>query len=104
MHSLLKRQLRKYLSSDLEKHPDMASFLAAIDKSYENHDEKLTMLHRASKLSSDELYDANRKLQAEALQQKNIFLSLFVLHGVIISLGKAANNNTSTNNNENSKK
>ena len=76
MHSLLKRQLRKYLSSDLEKHPDMASFLEAIDKSYENHDEKLTMLHRASKLSSDELYDANRKLQAEALQQKNILVSL----------------------------
>ncbi|WP_339665334.1 HAMP domain-containing sensor histidine kinase [Maribacter arcticus] len=76
MHSLLKRQLRKYLSSDLEKHPDMASFLEAIDKSYENHDEKLSMLHRASMISSDELYDANRKLQKEALQQKNILVSL----------------------------
>ena len=76
MHSLLKRQLRKYLSSDLEKHPEMASFLEAIDKSYENHDEKLSMLHRASMISSDELHDANRKLQKEALQQKNILVSL----------------------------
>ena len=76
MHSLLKRQLRKYLSSDLERHPDMERFLEAIDKSYENHDEKLSMLQRASMISSDELYDANRKLQKEALQQKNILVSL----------------------------
>ncbi|WP_339651463.1 HAMP domain-containing sensor histidine kinase [uncultured Maribacter sp.] len=76
MHSLLQRQIRKYLSSDLEKHIDLASFLEAIDKSYENNDEKLSMLHRASMISSEELYDANRKLQKEALQQKNILVSL----------------------------
>ncbi|MDA9090007.1 hypothetical protein N9K15_03585 [Maribacter arcticus] len=76
MHLLLKRQLNKYLSSDLEKHPDMPSFLEVIYKSYENHDEKLSMLHRASMISSDELYDANRKLHKEALQQKNILVSL----------------------------
>lgn len=76
MHLLLKRQLNKYLSSDLEKHPDMPSFLEVIYKSYENHDEKLSMLHRALMISSDELYDANRKLHKEALQQKNILVSL----------------------------
>ena len=76
MHSLLKRQLRKHLPSDLEKHRGMVGFLEAIDKSYENHDEKLSMLQRASMISSDELYDANRKLQKEALQQKNILVSL----------------------------
>lgn len=76
MHSLLKRQLRKYLSNDLEANPEMASFLEAIEKSYENYDEKLSMMHRASTISSDELYEANKRLQEEALQQKSILNSL----------------------------
>ncbi|WP_339841857.1 HAMP domain-containing sensor histidine kinase [uncultured Maribacter sp.] len=76
MHSLLKRQLRKYLSDDLESSPEMARFLEAIGKSYENYDDKLSMLHRASTISSDELYEANKKLQNEALQQKSILTSL----------------------------
>jgi signal transduction histidine kinase len=76
MHSLLKRQIRKYLSSDLESHPEMDAFLEAIDKSYENYDDKFSMLHRSSIISSDELFEANKKLQQEALQQKGILISL----------------------------
>ena len=34
------------------------------------------MFHRASMISSEELYDANRKLQKEALQQESILVSL----------------------------
>lgn len=76
MHSLLKRQLRKYLPSDLQARPEMDSFLEAIGKSYENYDEKLSMMHRASTISSVELYEANKRLQEEALQQKSILNSL----------------------------
>ncbi|APQ18361.1 sensor histidine kinase [Maribacter hydrothermalis] len=76
MHSLLKRQIRKYLSTELESKPEMVNFLEAIEKSYENYDDKFSMLHRSSKISSDELFEANKKLQQEALQQKGILISL----------------------------
>ncbi|MDP5060544.1 MAG: histidine kinase, partial [Maribacter sp.] len=76
MHSLLKRQIRKYLPEDLEAHPEMVSFLDAIEKSYENYDDKFSMLHRASTISSDELFEANKSLQKEAKQQKKILVSL----------------------------
>ena len=76
MHSLLKRQIRKYLPSDLESNPELDKFLEAIEKSYENYDDKFSMLHRASTISSDELFEANKKLQKEAEQQKNILNSL----------------------------
>ncbi|MDF4202525.1 HAMP domain-containing sensor histidine kinase [Maribacter sp. SA7] len=76
MHSLLKRQIRKYLPADLESHPEMEHFLEAIEKSYENYDDKFSMLHRASTISSDELFEANKKLQNEAKQQKKILVSL----------------------------
>ena len=76
MHSLLKRQIRKYLPEDLKAHPEMESFLEAVEKSYENFDDKFSMLHRASAISSDELFEANKSLQKEALQQKSILVSL----------------------------
>ncbi|WP_300022018.1 ATP-binding protein [uncultured Maribacter sp.] len=76
MHSLLKRQIRKYLPADIESNPEMAQFLEAIEKSYENYDDKFSMLHRASTISSDELFEANKKLQNEAKQQKKILVSL----------------------------
>ncbi|WP_036153126.1 sensor histidine kinase [Maribacter forsetii] len=76
MHSLLKRQIRKYLPAKLRAHPEMDGFLEAIEKSYENYDDKFSMLHRASTISSDELFEANKRLQKEALQQKSILVSL----------------------------
>ncbi|SIQ41881.1 sensor histidine kinase [Maribacter ulvicola] len=76
MHSLLKRQIRKYLPEDLKAHSEMERFLEAIEKSYENYDDKFSMLQRASTISSDELFVANKKLQQEASQQKNILVSL----------------------------
>ncbi|WP_396635035.1 ATP-binding protein [Maribacter sp. R86514] len=76
MHSLLKRQIRKYLPADLESNPEMEQFLDAIEKSYENYDDKFSMLHRASSISSEELFIANKKLRKEAEQQKKILVSL----------------------------
>ncbi|TDS17080.1 histidine kinase/DNA gyrase B/HSP90-like ATPase [Maribacter caenipelagi] len=76
MHSLLTRQIRKYLPEDLKEHPEIGSFLEAIEKSYENYEDKFSMLHRASTISSDELFEANKRLQKEALQQKSILFSL----------------------------
>ncbi|WP_405398379.1 ATP-binding protein [Maribacter sp. Asnod2-G09] len=88
MHSLLKRQIRKYLPEDLKVHPEMENFLEAIEKSYENFDDKFSMLHRASTISSDELFEANKRLQKEALQQKSILISL---ENAILSLRENLN-------------
>jgi len=72
MNSLLKRQIRKYLSEELKDNEDLAGFLTSVDRSYDNFDEQSSMIQRAMSISSDELYDANRKLQAEGKEQKEL--------------------------------
>lgn len=72
MNSLLKRQIRKYLSEELKSNEDLSKFLSAVDRSYDNFDEQSSMIQRAMSISSDELYNANRKLQDEAKEQKEL--------------------------------
>ncbi|WP_055447647.1 sensor histidine kinase [Lacinutrix mariniflava] len=72
MNSLLKRQLRKFLSEELKENKELAVFLNAVDSSYNNFEEQSTMIQRAMAISSDELYAANRKLQNEAEEQKKV--------------------------------
>ncbi|NVN19423.1 GHKL domain-containing protein [Muricauda sp. HICW] len=76
MHSLLKRQLNKYLPEALCNESSLEELFEAIGKSYEHYDEKLSMLQRATAISSDELYDANRELEKEAARQKKVLNSL----------------------------
>ena len=76
MHSLLKRQLKKTLPDHLSGDPEMQKFLAAVEMSYQNHDEKLSMVQRATTISSEELFTANRELTKEADRQKKILVSL----------------------------
>jgi len=40
MNSLLKRQIRKYLSEELKDNEDLAGFLTSVDRSYDNFDEQ----------------------------------------------------------------
>jgi len=74
MNSLLKRQIEKHLNSSQLK--EMASFLNAINDSYINYEDQLAMQHRAMKISSEELFNANQKLREEALLQKEINTNL----------------------------
>ncbi|MGY5352849.1 sensor histidine kinase [Wenyingzhuangia sp. IMCC45533] len=83
MNSLLKRQLRKYISKDLENHPDLEAFLKVVDRSYNNHDEQFLMLQRAMKISSDELFEANQELKKDTENQKKIISKL---NELVISL------------------
>ncbi len=76
MSSLLRRQIRKYLPEDFKDHPDLKIFMEAVGKSYDNYDEKLSMMQRATAISSEELFMANRELENEAKRQKNVLLSL----------------------------
>ncbi|MEH6768869.1 sensor histidine kinase [Maribacter arcticus] len=76
MHLLLKRQLNEYLTKDLESLPEIADFLKAINKTYENYEEKLSKEYRAIAISSEELYEVSRRLEKEAGSQNKILNSL----------------------------
>ncbi|QWX84754.1 HAMP domain-containing histidine kinase [Cellulophaga sp. HaHaR_3_176] len=76
MHSLLKRQIRKYLPEDFKDSQDLAVFLDAIEKSYSNYDEKVIMVQRAMNISSEELFEANKYLTAETENQKKTLNTL----------------------------
>jgi light-regulated signal transduction histidine kinase (bacteriophytochrome) len=84
MNSLLKRQLKKYLTE--EQLPDLEPLLAAINESYTTYEDHIAMLQRAIKLSSDELYEANQKLRDEATSLKEINKNLeFILNSMNLS-------------------
>ncbi|SFD04407.1 sensor histidine kinase [Algibacter pectinivorans] len=83
MNSLLKRQIRKYLTEELRNNSELTTFLSAVDSSYNNFDEQSKMIQRAMAISSEELFTANRKLQKEADEQKEVIEKL---KGVIDTL------------------
>ncbi|AXT62722.1 GHKL domain-containing protein [Aquimarina sp. AD10] len=76
MHSLLARQIRKFLDQDSKSSEEMNTFFMAINKSYQNYEDQFSMLQRAMSISSQELFDANQRLQQEAEQQKKVIASL----------------------------
>ena len=72
MNSLLKRQIRKYLSEELKSNKDFNSFLDAVDRSYDNFNEQFTMQQRAMVISSEELFEANKQLKVDAKSQQEV--------------------------------
>lgn len=76
MNSLLKRQIRKYLSEELASNKDLEQFLYAVNSSYNNYDEQFIMLQRAISLSSEELFNANQQLREEAQAQQDVINKL----------------------------
>jgi light-regulated signal transduction histidine kinase (bacteriophytochrome) len=69
MHSLLKRQIDKKLTGGLN---DLDIFLDVVNESYQNYESQIEMLQRAMKISSDELFEANKKLRDEAESLKDL--------------------------------
>jgi len=76
MNPLLKRQIRKYLPEELKGSADLQVFLKAVGDSYDNLDDQFKMTQRAMKISSDELFEANRSLQLETEQQRSLLTKL----------------------------
>lgn len=76
MNSLLKRQIRKYLSEEQASSEQMDAFLDAVNRSYTNFDEQYVMQQRAMSISSDELFIANEQLKQEAIAQKEVINKL----------------------------
>lgn len=84
MNSLLKRQIEKKLKGSEN---DLTPFLDAIDESYKNFEAQIDLLQRAMKISSDELFDANQKLRAEAESLKEVNTNLeFILNSMNLEM------------------
>ena len=80
MNPLLQRQIDKKLKGGLN---DLDVFLEAINDSYKNFEEQIALLHRAMKISSDELFEANQKLRDEAESLKEVNKNLeFILNSM----------------------
>ncbi len=63
MHSLIRRQIKRYLK-DMEPLPEgFQEFIRAVDKAYHENDEDRLMLERAFDLSSHELMQVNDELK-----------------------------------------
>ncbi|MBU3011729.1 two-component sensor histidine kinase [Polaribacter vadi] len=76
MNSLLKRQIRKYLPKELHANKDLEVFLDAVNRSYITSEDQFTMLQRAASISSEELFESNKKLKKESESQKEIISKL----------------------------
>ena len=63
MHSLLKRQLRKYFSDSLEVPDEWQGFLEMVNNAYHEFDTDRNMLERSLELSSQELLQANTEMR-----------------------------------------
>ena len=72
MNSLLKRQIRKYLSDELASDKNFEKFLDAVERSYTNFDEQFAMQQRAMGISSEELFNANQQLRQESQAQQDV--------------------------------
>lgn len=76
MHSLLKRQIKKFLPESIKAKLDLEQFFESVDKSYSDYDDKLAMIQRATSLSSKELYEANKRLNKETESQRKVLEAL----------------------------
>ncbi|WP_299158406.1 ATP-binding protein [uncultured Tenacibaculum sp.] len=76
MNPLLKRQLRKYLSPSLQENKEVMSLLDAVNRSYKTSEDQFIMLQRATAISSEELFQANKQLKKESDSQKEIIEKL----------------------------
>lgn len=83
MNSLLKHQVKKYLSSKNVSNEDLMAFIDAVNRSYDNFDEQYLLQQRAMLISSEELSDSNKRLQNESKIQSNL---IDKLNNVIESL------------------
>lgn len=72
MNSLLKRQIDKLIKINPEFIKDLKPFFNAVNESYENYEDQLSMSQRAMRISSDELFEANKKLREEAQSLKDV--------------------------------
>jgi len=70
MHSLLQRQLRRFLSAPEDLPGEFRQLLQAIDEAYRNHDEDRQLIERSLELMSNELVEQNLQLRIELAERR----------------------------------
>lgn len=83
MNSLLKHQVKKYLSNKNVSNEDLMSFIDAVNKSYENFDDQYLLQQRALAISSEEMSGVNRVLKQESIIQSNLIDKLNNIIGTL---------------------
>ncbi|MEX0682908.1 MAG: PAS domain S-box protein [Dehalococcoidia bacterium] len=66
MHSLLGRQLKRFVSEQESLTPELRDFLTAVDEAYASFDNDRLLLERSLDLSSRELLEANQEIRDAA--------------------------------------
>ncbi|MFN7946091.1 MAG: ATP-binding protein [Blastocatellia bacterium] len=64
MHSLLKRQLKKFLKDPATASAEWAALITAVDEAYHQFDDDRRMLERSLELSSQELLQSNAEIRS----------------------------------------
>jgi len=75
-HRLLERQVRKLLPLEWADNAQLSSFLEAVNQSYIHFEDNRLLVERAMRLSSDELFEKNQKLQEESERQQSLLNAL----------------------------
>jgi signal transduction histidine kinase/CheY-like chemotaxis protein len=70
MHTLLRRQIKKFFGDVGNVPPECAAFLRAIEQAYQQYDDDHEMIERSLDLSSRELLQANSDLRASVHAQR----------------------------------
>jgi len=75
-HSLLSRQIRRFLTAEDVARPELQAFLDAVDAAYQQSDDDRLMLERSLELSSQELLQANSEMRGIFQALPDLFLRL----------------------------
>jgi len=73
MHSLLKRQLNRYLGNMENMPEECQKFIQAVNKAYHDNDEERRLLERAFDLNSQELMQVNSELRESEKKYRLLF-------------------------------
>ncbi len=76
LHSLLKRQLRRYVGDNGSAPHECPAFLEAVNQAYRQFDDDRAMLERTLELSSNELLQANSEMRAVFQALPDLFFRL----------------------------
>jgi signal transduction histidine kinase len=90
-HSLLVRQIRRFLESEEGLSGGCVAFLDAVDAAYRQSDDDRAMLERSMDLSSRELMEANNALRA-SLEEKARLQAMSVLGHLVGGLAHEVRN------------
>jgi len=76
LHSLLKRQIRKYFNDSLEVPQEWQGFIEMVNNAYHEFDTDRNMLERSLELSSQELLQANTEMRVIFEAMPDLFFRL----------------------------